>query len=65
VTKIRTSQDSPTTATRTTDPGMVVQAWVPSALARQIKARAEHERRSVSAVIRNAVEDRLTDGGPT
>jgi hypothetical protein len=45
--------------TSTHIPGTVVQSWVPVALAEQLKAQAELERRSVSATIRLAVEDRL------
>jgi hypothetical protein len=43
-------------ATETRKPGTVVQAWVPPALAAQIKARAVDERRSISAVIRLALK---------
>ncbi len=39
--------------------GIIVQAWVPPSLADEIKTRAEVERRSVSAVIRLALEDQL------
>jgi Ribbon-helix-helix protein, copG family len=51
--------------TDTKEPGTVVQAWVPPALAAQIKARADDERRSVSAVIRLALEDALRRGRAT
>jgi predicted DNA-binding protein len=40
-----------------TESGRRVQSWMPSELAERLKARAELERRSVSAVVRLAVED--------
>ena len=43
--------------------GVRVQAWVPPSLARELKAAADADRRSVSATIRIAVEDRLRDKG--
>jgi hypothetical protein len=49
--------------TSTESPGTVVQSWVPVALAERLKAQAELERRSVSAVVRLAVEDRLRAAG--
>jgi hypothetical protein len=42
-----------------TKPGTRVQAWVPHELAWELKAHADSERLSVSAVIRLALEDRL------
>jgi hypothetical protein len=39
--------------------GTVVQAWVPPSLAAELRARALDERRSVSAMIRIAIEDAL------
>jgi predicted transcriptional regulator len=50
--------ESPTTST-----GEVVQAWVSPDLARELKQLAEQERRSVSAVIRLALEDQLRKEG--
>jgi predicted transcriptional regulator len=41
--------------------GIVVQSWVPPSLAAELKRLAESERRSVSATIRLAVEDRLRE----
>ena len=46
-------------ATETRQPGTVIESWVPPALAAQVKARAEDERRSISALIRLALEDTL------
>ena len=43
--------------------GTVVQSWVPRELAAELKRRAEAERRSVSSVIRIAVEERLREKG--
>jgi Ribbon-helix-helix protein, copG family len=37
----------------------VAHTWLPADLAEQLKAQAELERRSVSSVIRIAVEDKL------
>jgi hypothetical protein len=37
--------------------GKIIQSWVPADLAAELKRHAEDERRSVSAVIRDAVED--------
>jgi hypothetical protein len=37
--------------------GVVIQSWVPVALAEELKRHAASERRSVSSVIRIAVED--------
>ena len=45
------------TAESPTSTGEVVQAWVSPDLARELKQLAEQERRSVSAVIRLAIED--------
>ena len=50
-----------TTAAKST--GTIVQAWVPVELADELKQHAERERRSVSSVVRNAVEDAIV-GGP-
>jgi hypothetical protein len=47
-----------TTATRS-PAGRVIQTWLSPALAEQVKQQAERERRSVSALVRIAVEDRL------
>jgi hypothetical protein len=46
-------------ATTSTEAGTIVQSLVPVELAEQLKAQAEFERRSVSATIRNLIEDRL------
>ena len=43
--------------------GTIVQAWVPVELAAELKAHADRERRSVSSVVRNAVEDAIV-GAP-
>jgi CopG-like RHH_1 or ribbon-helix-helix domain, RHH_5 len=43
------------TATKPT--GARIQTWLPADLAHELKEHAERERRSVSSVIRNAVED--------
>ncbi len=45
------------TATKTS--GTRVQTWLPITLAEQLKAQADLERRSVSNVIKVAIEDRL------
>ena len=37
----------------------IVASWVPRSLADEIRRKAEVERRSVSSLIRNAVEDQL------
>lgn len=39
--------------------GTIVQSWVSPALARELKELADRDRRSVSALIRNALEDRV------
>jgi hypothetical protein len=39
--------------------GVVIQSWVPVALADELKRHAALERRSVSSAIRLAIEDRL------
>ena len=39
--------------------GTRVQTWLPNSLAEQLKAEAERSRRSVSNLIKVAVEDRL------
>jgi hypothetical protein len=46
-------------ATSTDSPGKVVQSWVPAELAEELKRHARSERRSVSAVVRLAIEDSL------
>jgi Ribbon-helix-helix protein, copG family len=46
-------------AASTQSPGVIVQSWVPPQLAEQLKAEADLERRSVSALIRIALEDKL------
>jgi hypothetical protein len=46
-------------AASTQSPGVIVQSWVPPELAEQLKAQSKAERRSVSAVIRIAIEDQL------
>jgi hypothetical protein len=43
--------------------GTRVQTWLPIPLVEQLKAQADLERRSVSAVIRLAVEDQLRKDG--
>jgi len=43
--------------------GTRIQTWVPLDLAAELRQHAERERRSVSSVIRNAVEDTLV-GAP-
>ena len=42
---------------------VIVQSVLPPALAERLKAQAELERRSISAVVRNAVEDQLRRDG--
>jgi hypothetical protein len=42
--------------------GKRVQSWVPTALHEALNAQAEFERRSISATIRLAVEERARDG---
>jgi hypothetical protein len=39
--------------------GTRVQTWLPKSLAEQLRAQAELERRTVSAIVRLAIEDRL------
>jgi predicted transcriptional regulator len=51
------------TADSPTSTGEVLQAWVSPELARELKQLAEQERRSVSAVIRLALEDQLRRDG--
>jgi Ribbon-helix-helix protein, copG family len=46
-------------AVATKDTGKVVQTWIGPALAEQLKQQAEQKRRSVSALVRIAIEDRL------
>jgi hypothetical protein len=41
------------------DTGTIVQSWVSPELAEQLRAEAEFERRSVSLLVRNLIEDRL------
>jgi hypothetical protein len=41
--------------------GQVVRSWVPHELADQLKSTARTERRSLSAVIRLALEDQLRE----
>ena len=50
-------------ATKTNRPGTIVQAVVPPALADQLRSRARDERRSVSQVIRLAIEDAMRRRG--
>jgi hypothetical protein len=45
------------------DTGKIVQAWVSPQLEAALKQTAERERRSVSAVVRNAVEDAVRRPG--
>jgi hypothetical protein len=45
------------------DTGKIVQAWVSPQLQAALKQTAERERRSVSAVVRNAVEDAVRRPG--
>jgi hypothetical protein len=49
---------------KTQQSGKVIQAWVSPDLARQLKAQADAERRSVSATVRLAIEDRLAQSEP-
>jgi Ribbon-helix-helix protein, copG family len=52
------------TTTESSGPtGTIVQSWVPVPLAEELKQLAEAERRSISATIRNCLEDRLRDRG--
>lgn len=44
---------------QTTPPTTTIQAVVPRDLAAELRARAAIERRSLSAVVRNAIEDAL------
>jgi predicted transcriptional regulator len=41
------------------DTGKRIETWLSPSLARELKELADRDRRSMSAVIRNAVEDRL------
>jgi predicted transcriptional regulator len=41
--------------------GAIVQSWVPPRLAAELKQLADRDRRSVSAIIRHALEDRLRE----
>lgn len=50
-------------ASTATKSGIKVQAWLPVSLAEQLKAQADLERRSVSAVVRLCVEDQLRRDG--
>jgi CopG-like RHH_1 or ribbon-helix-helix domain, RHH_5 len=50
-----------TTAAKST--GTIVQSWVPVELADELKEHAQRERRSVSSVVRNAIEDAVV-GAP-
>ena len=48
------------TTTESSGPtGTIVQSWVPIPVAEQLKAQADLERRSVSSLIKLAIEDRL------
>ena len=47
-------------AASTQSPGVIVQSWIPPELAEQLKAQSKAERRSVSAVVRIAIEDQLS-----
>ena len=49
-------------AAATKSTGVVIQSWVTPQLAAELKRYAEAERRSVSAAIRIALEDRLRPG---
>jgi hypothetical protein len=49
------------TATKNTGTGERLQSWVPTELAEELKRHAEGERRSISAVIRLAIEERLAE----
>ncbi len=42
---------------------MRVQAWIPPELAEQLRRRVAEERRSISSVVRNALEDSLRERG--
>jgi predicted transcriptional regulator len=46
-------------AIATKDTGIRVETWLSPRLARELKQLADRDRRSISAVVRNAVEDRL------
>jgi hypothetical protein len=50
-------------ATATTTSGTRVQTWLSRELAIDLKRRADLERRSVSALVRHAIEDRLRQDG--
>jgi hypothetical protein len=51
-------------ASKTRQPHQI-QAWVPTSLVDRVRAQAQSERRSVSAWVRLAIEDRLENGdGP-
>jgi len=61
----QTSKEEPPVATTESKTGAeraIVASWVPRSLADEIRRMAEAERRSVSSVIRNAVEDKLREG---
>jgi Ribbon-helix-helix protein, copG family len=42
--------------------GTIIHSWVPVELAAELKEHAQRERRSVSSVVRNAVEDAIVGG---
>jgi Ribbon-helix-helix protein, copG family len=46
-------------ATETKETGVNVQSWLPPDLAQQVRAKAEAEKRSISQVVRLALEDQL------
>jgi hypothetical protein len=52
-----------TTETKTS-PGVVVQSWLPTPLAHELRKHAEAERRSLSSTIRIAIEDKLRERQP-
>jgi hypothetical protein len=44
--------------------GEIIAAWVPPSLAAKLKRNAQDERRSLSSVVRNALEDQLQTSSP-
>jgi hypothetical protein len=65
VVRAPTQRREPWLVTSTESPGQVVQSWVPTELAEELKRHARSERRSVSAVVRLAIEDSLHRDGQT
>lgn len=52
------------TSTESQKGGVVVQSWLPRSLAHELKQHAEGERRSLSSVVRLAIEDKLKERRP-